>query len=173
MLMRLERSYVRLVTDGALEAAWAVIEACAGFVAVAVWLHEVHLPAECDDGMDLIEGLVDRVGAVPYLLVAEFAQSLPPHEVLACASQAEAMLIDRDDVGLVSVELDRLRTYRAVWDVDVLAEAIESAAESVRVDLEFAIDRSDFRTLEHIMRLGVGLVYLRLRLEDDGEAEVA
>jgi hypothetical protein len=174
MLIRLEASYLQLISEGALEAAWAVIEACTGYVAVAVWLQEVQgFPTEPADELGVLEGIVQRVGTMPYRLTTAYAETLPAYEVMACAIEAEAMLIDRDDDGRVSVELDRLRTRTTLRNVDLLLEALDATTGEIREDIRAAAIRRDFDTLKEVLRVGIGHVYLRLRVEDDGEAEVA
>lgn len=174
MLIRLEVAYLQLVDEGDLEAAWAIIEACTGYVAVAKWLQEIKgPPTELNDGLGTLEEIVERVGSIPHLLTTEYAKVLPAYEVMACAIEAEAMLIDADDDGRASVELDRLRTGTPLRNVDILVEALTAAAEHVRQEIRSAADQRNYDTLEPLLRLGIGLVYLQVRIDDDGEAEVA
>jgi hypothetical protein len=130
-------------------------------------------PTEPADELGVLEGIVQRVGTMPYRLTTAYAETLPAYEVMACAIEAEALLIDRDDDGRVSVELDRLRTRTTLRNVDLLLEALDATTGEIREDIRAAAIRRDFDTLKEVLRVGIGLVYLRLRVEDDGEAEVA
>jgi hypothetical protein len=81
------------------------------------------------------------------------------------------MLIERNPSGEIADELDMLQ-LGAVVQTAVLATAIDAGAAWVRSELDAALSRADYRTAEWVLRLGVGLVCLKVRLDGAGDATV-